>query len=123
MAGGVAGAPGRVTVASGAAATIYHNPRCSKSRQALALLQDAGADVTAIEYLKTPPSRDTLAALLARGKIAPRAALRRDAPAVADDDAALDLMARDPATIERPLVETGKGVRLARPPELVREIL
>ena len=110
-------------MASGAAATIYHNPRCSKSRQALALLQDAGADVTVIEYLKTPPSRDTLAALLARGGIAPRAALRRDAPAVADDDAALDLMARDPATIERPLVETGKGVRLARPPELVREIL
>ncbi|TCP34902.1 ArsC/Spx/MgsR family protein [Sphingomonas sp. BK235] len=104
-------------------ATIYHNPRCSKSRQALALLQDAGADVTVIEYLKTPPSRDTLAGLLARGGIAPRDALRRDAPAVADDAAALDLMARDPATIERPLVETGKGVRLARPPELVRELL
>lgn len=110
-------------MAGGAAATIYHNPRCSKSRQALALLQDAGADLTVVEYLKTPPSRARLAALLARGGIAPRDALRRDAPAVADDAAALDLMARDPATIERPLVETSKGVRLARPPELVREIL
>ncbi|MBW6526065.1 arsenate reductase (glutaredoxin) [Sphingomonas sp. RHCKR7] len=111
-------------MASGAAkATIYHNPRCAKSRQALALLQESGADVTVIEYLKTPPARDTLAALLARGGIAPRHALRPDAPEVADDAAALDLMARDPATIERPLVETDKGVRLARPPELVREIL
>ena len=123
MAGGVAGAPGRVTEANAAAATIYHNPRCSKSRQALALLHEAGADVTVIEYLKTPPSRDTLAALLRWAGVAPRDALRRDAPAVADDAAALDLMARDPATIERPLVETDKGVRLARPPELVREIL
>ncbi|MBB3692836.1 ArsC/Spx/MgsR family protein [Sphingomonas sp. BK580] len=110
-------------MARGTAATIYHNPRCAKSRQALALLREAGADVTVVEYLRTPPSRDTLAALLARGGIAPRSALRRDAPAVADDDAALDLMARDPATIERPLVETAKGVRLARPPELVRELL
>ncbi|MHC9417350.1 arsenate reductase family protein [Sphingomonas citri] len=112
-----------MTEASGAAATIYHNPRCSKSREALAILREAGADVTVIEYLKTPPSRDTLAALLARGGIAPRDALRRDAPTVSDDAAALDLMARDPASIERPLVETDKGVRLARPPELVRELL
>jgi arsenate reductase len=112
-----------VTVASGAAATIYHNPRCSTSRQALTLLQEAGVDVTVVEYLKTPPSRETLAALLARGGIAPRDALRRNAPTVADDAAALDLMARDPTTIERPLVETDKGVRLARPPELVHEIL
>ncbi|MGK6321583.1 arsenate reductase family protein [Sphingomonas sp. DT-51] len=108
---------------AGGAATIYHNPRCSKSRQALALLQEAGADVTVIEYLKTPPSRETLAALLARGGIALRDALRRNAPPVAGDAAALDLMARDPATIERPLVETDKGVRLARPPERVFEIL
>ncbi|WP_288459897.1 ArsC/Spx/MgsR family protein [uncultured Sphingomonas sp.] len=104
-------------------ATIWHNPRCSKSRQALALLEEAGAAVTIVEYLKTPPTRDELARLYDRAGIAPRDALRKDAPPVADDAAALDLMARDPATIERPLVETDKGVRLARPPELVREIL
>lgn len=104
-------------------ATIWHNARCSKSRQALALLEEAGAAVTIVEYLKTPPTRDELARLYDRARIAPRDALRKDAPAVVDDAAALDLMARDPATIERPLVETDKGVRLARPPELVREIL
>ncbi|WP_375248455.1 arsenate reductase family protein [Sphingomonas sp.] len=104
-------------------ATIWHNPRCSKSRQALDLLRDAGVEVTVVEYLRTPPTRDELARLYARAGIAPRDALRKDAGAVANDDAALDLMVRDPAMIERPLVETAKGVRLARPPELVRDLL
>ena len=104
-------------------ATIWHNPRCSKSRAALSLLHDAGADVTVIEYLKAPPARDELARLYARAGLSPRDALRKDAPAVADDAAALDLMARDPATIERPLVETDRGVVLARPPERVADIL
>lgn len=104
-------------------ATIWHNPRCSKSREALGILTDAGAEVTVVEYLKTPPSRDELARVYAKGGIAPRDALRKDAPAVADDAAALDLMARTPATIERPVVETAKGVRIGRPPEAVREIL
>lgn len=103
-------------------ATIWHNPRCSKSRQALALLQDAGADVTIVDYLKAPPTRAELARLYARAGLAPRACLRQEASA-ASDDAALDLMAADPATIERPLVETDKGVVLARPPERVRDIL
>ena len=103
-------------------ATIWHNPRCSKSRQALDLLRDAGVEVTVVEYLRTPPTRDELARLYARAGIAPRDALRKDAGAVANDDAALDLMVRDPAMIERPLVETAKGVRLARPPELVRDL-
>lgn len=104
-------------------ATIWHNPRCSKSREALAILNAAGADVTMVEYLKTPPSREELARVYAKGCIAPRAALRKDAPAVADDDAALDLMARDPATIERPVVETSKGARIGRPPEAIRDLL
>lgn len=104
-------------------ATIWHNPRCSKSREALALLDAAGAEVTVVEYLKTPPSRADLARLYARGGIAPRAAMRKDAPKVADDEAALDAMAADPALIERPLVETEKGVVLARPPERVRDLL
>lgn len=104
-------------------ATILHNPRCSKSREALALLHDAGAEVTVIDYLKHPPSRDELARLYARAGLAPRDALRKDAPAVAGDDAALDLMVADPRTIERPLVETDKGVRLGRPPAAIRDLL
>lgn len=104
-------------------ATIYHNPRCSTSRATLALLEAAGADITVIEYLKHPPARAELARLYAVAGLAPRDALRKGTPAVATDDDALDLMARDPATIERPLVETDKGVRLARPAERVRDIL
>ena len=104
-------------------ATIWHNPRCSKSREALALLNDAGAEVTIVEYLKTPPTREELARLYARGGISPRAAMRKDAPKVDSDAAALDAMAADPALIERPLVETEKGVVIARPPERVRDLL
>jgi arsenate reductase len=104
-------------------ATIWHNPRCSKSREALAILEEAGADITIVEYLKAPLAREQLARLYARAQLAPRDALRKDAGPVATDDEALDLMAGNPATIERPLVETDKGVVLARPPERLREIL
>lgn len=115
----------KATNTKGAAlkATIWHNPRCSKSREALAILHDAGADVTIVDYLKTPPGRDELARLYARAGLAPREAMRKDAPTAATDDEALDTMAANPATIERPLVETEKGVVLARPPERVRTIL
>ena len=104
-------------------ATIWHNPRCSKSRDALAILRDAGADVTVVGYMKAPPSRAEIARVLARAGVAPVAALRADAPAVADDAAALAMMARDPSTIERPVVETEKGAVIARPPHLVRDLL
>ena len=109
-------------------ATIYHNPRCSKSREALALLEQAGADVTVVEYLKTPPGRAELERLYARAGMTPRDGLRAAEDAAkplrnASDDAILDAMAADPILIERPLVETDKGVRLGRPPEKVREIL
>jgi arsenate reductase len=104
-------------------ATIWHHPRCSKSREALAILHDAGADVEVVEYLKAPPPRHELARVYARGGIAPRDALRKEAPAVTSDEDALDLMARDPATIERPVVETDKGVVIGRPPERVRDLL
>ena len=110
-------------------ATIYHNPRCSKSREALAILQETpGLDVEIVEYLKTPPSRATLAALYARAGMTPREGLRKaedgaKALAGASDAAILDAMAADPILIERPLVETDKGVRLGRPPERVKEIL
>lgn len=104
-------------------ATIWHNPRCSKSRDALAILREGGEEPIVVEYLKTPPSRAELARVLAKGRIAPVSALRADAPAVADDAAALDMMARDPATIERPIVETDKGVVIARPADRVRDLL
>lgn len=109
-------------------ATIYHNPRCSKSRETLALLQDAGADVTIVEYLKTPPTRDELARLYAKAGMTPRQGLRTAEDGAkslkdASDDQILDAMVADPILIERPLVETDKGVRLGRPPEKVREIL
>lgn len=109
-------------------ATIYHNPRCSKSRETLALLEAAGAEVTVVEYLKTPPRRAELARLYAKAGMTPREGLRAAEEAArplkgASDDAILDAMAADPILIERPLVETEKGVRLGRPPEKVHEIL
>lgn len=109
-------------------ATIYHNPRCSKSRETLALLEDAGADVTVVEYLKDPLCRAELARLYAKAGMTPREGLRTAEDAAkplksASDDAILDAMAADPILIERLLVETDKGVRLGRPPEKVREIL
>lgn len=107
----------------GMKATIYHNPRCSKSRETLAILQQAGAEVEVIEYLKRPPSAATLRGLYSRAGMSPRDGLRTDAKVTGDDNTVLEAMAADPAIIERPLVATDKGVRLGRPPERVREIL
>jgi arsenate reductase len=110
-------------------ATIYHSPRCSKSRETLAILQKTpGVEVEIVEYLKLPPNRDKLAALYERAGITPREGLRKTedgakALGAASDDAILDAMIANPILIERPLVETDKGVRLGRPPERVREIL
>ncbi|MES2058606.1 MAG: arsenate reductase (glutaredoxin) [Pseudomonadota bacterium] len=110
-------------------ATIWHNPRCSKSREALAILKETpGLEIEVIEYLKTPPTRARLAALYARAGMTPREGLRKaedaaKALAGASDDAILDAMVADPILIERALVETDKGVRLGRPPERIREIL
>ncbi|QNA84664.1 arsenate reductase (glutaredoxin) [Sphingomonas sp. So64.6b] len=110
-------------------ATIWHNPRCSKSREALAILKETpGVEVEVIEYLKTPPTRARLAALYARAGMTPREGLRKaedGAKALlgANDDTILDAMVADPILIERALVETDKGVRLGRPPERIREIL
>lgn len=110
-------------------ATIYHNPRCGTSRNALAMLEaEPGVEITVIEYLKNPPGRDELVRLYARAGITPRQGLRvKEAAAAplkdASDDAILAAMAANPILIERPLVETDKGVRLCRPVEKVREIL
>ena len=113
-------------------ATIWHNPNCGTSRKTLEILRDSGADVTVIEYLKTPPSKDELKRLYARAGITPRDGLRAKEGLAEDldllsgrvsDEALLDAMVENPILIERPLVETGKGVRLCRPQERVREIL
>jgi arsenate reductase len=109
-------------------ASIWHNPRCSKSREALAILKEAGAEIEVIDYLHHPPSRDQLAALYGRAGLTPREGLRKGEDGAkalkgASDDAILDAMIADPILIERPLVETAKGVVLGRPPEKVREIL
>jgi arsenate reductase (glutaredoxin) len=110
--------------------TIYHNPRCSTSRKTLDLLRDNGIEPTVVQYLKTPPSRSELAALIADAGIDVRTAVRkREALYVelnladAGDDELLDAMAANPILIERPFVVTDKGTRLARPIESVREIL
>lgn len=109
-------------------AVIYHNPMCGTSRKTLEILENEGADVTVVEYLKTPPSAAELKRLYARAGLAPREGLRmreEEAQAVADasDDAILAAMTADPILIERPIVETAKGVRLCRPQDKVREIL
>ncbi|QDK31467.1 ArsC/Spx/MgsR family protein [Sphingomonas sp. IC081] len=112
-------------------ATIWHNPKCGTSRKTLAVLEETpGVDVTVIEYLKTPPSAEKLAQLYKDAGLTPQQGLRlrgtdaqeRGLPD-ADDAAVLAAMAAEPNLIERPLVETDKGVRLCRPMEKVHEIL
>ena len=113
-------------------ATIYHNPLCGTSRKTLEILREAGCEVRIREYLKDPPSRDELARLYGRAGISPRDGLRAKEPladelglnrAEASDDELLAAMVAHPILINRPLVETDKGVRLCRPQDVVREIL
>ena len=113
-------------------ATIYHNPKCGTSRKTLEILRESGADIAIVEYLKDPPSKAELVRLYARAGLTPREGLRAKESLAADldlvegpvsDDAILDAMVDNPILIERPLVETEKGVRLCRPQERVREIL
>ena len=112
-------------------ATIWHNPGCGTSRTVLARLQARGdIELEVVEYLKDPPSRAKLAQLYLDAGLDPRDGLRlrgTDAEerglTSAGDDTVLDAMAAEPSLIERPLVETDKGVRLCRPAEKVGEIL
>jgi arsenate reductase len=109
---------------------IYHNPKCSTSRKTLQLLRDNGIEPEIVLYLKTPPSRAELVALIADAGIDVRAAVRKRESLYADlglasasDSELLDAMAEHPILIERPFVVTSKGTRLARPLDNVREIL
>lgn len=114
------------------AVTIWHNPRCSKSRGALQILREHGIEPTVIAYLDTPPDVATLRALVAAMGTGARALLRTREEAYAalgladpalDDTALLAAMHAHPELIDRPIVRTPRGVRLCRPPETVLEIL
>lgn len=111
-------------------AIIFHNPNCGTSRKTLGILRDSGADVSVREYLKDPPAREELERLYRRAGISPREGLRAKEPLAAElglgdasDERILDAMVAHPILINRPLVETDKGVRLCRPQDVVREIL
>lgn len=114
-------------------ATIWHNPKCGTSRKTLAILEETPEiELEVIEYLKNPPTRTKLEQLYRDAGITPKDGLRvRGSPAedlgLMDDgatgDQILDAMASNPVLIERPLVETEKGVKLCRPQDLVREII
>jgi arsenate reductase (glutaredoxin) len=111
-------------------AVIYHNPKCTTSRKTLDLLRDSGVEPKIVQYLKTPPSRDELVAMIRDAGIDVRSAVRKRESlyaelglADASDDQLLDAMAEHPILIERPFVVTPKGTRLARPVDRVREIL
>lgn len=113
-------------------ATIWHNNRCSNSRGALALLQEASADIEVIHYLDTPPSAAELRTLLKEMGIPARDLLRNKEAAYAelglaakldDEKALIAAMAAHPALINRPIVRTAKGTALCRPPETVHTLL
>jgi len=112
--------------------TIWHNPRCSKSRETLALLQQRDIETEIVEYLKTPPSVEEIERALTRLKLEPRELMRREEAEYKNaraDDAALsrraliEIMHRHPVLIQRPVVFAGDAARIGRPPEAVLEIL
>jgi arsenate reductase len=114
------------------AVTIYHNPRCSKSRATLALLQEKGVDLEIVEYLKTPPSAAQMKNILDGLGMEPRDLMRKKEASykdlnLADEslsrDALIDAMVEDPILIERPVVVNGDKYALGRPPESVLEII
>ena len=112
--------------------TIYHNPSCGTSRNTLAIIRASGEEPEIVEYLKTPPDRETLKSLIAAMGIPVRELLRRkgtpyealglDAPDLSDQ-ALVDCMLQHPILINRPIVVTPLGVRLCRPSEAVLDLL
>lgn len=112
--------------------TIYHNPACSNSRNALAMIRESGEAPEVIEYLKTPPSRERLRELIKAMGVPVRALLREKEAIYAElnladpkwsDDELIGFMLAHPILIQRPIVVSAKGVRMCRPTELVRELL
>jgi len=112
--------------------TIYHNPRCSKSRQTLELIQDQGIEPEIIEYLKTPPSTTELKKILGLLGLKPRELLRKHEAEYHDagldannlsDNTVIETMVRHPKLIERPIVVTDGKAAVGRPPENVKKIL
>jgi arsenate reductase len=112
--------------------TIYHNPACGTSRNTLAMIRQSGEEPVVIEYLKTPPTRERLVALLQTMSMPARALLREKGTPYAElgladpkwtEDELIDFMMAHPILINRPIVETPKGTRLCRPSEKVLDIL
>lgn len=114
-----------------AAITLYHNPRCSKSRSALALLQEKGIEPQVVEYLKTPPTRAELAAIVKKLGLKPEAIVRTGEEVYKEkykgkamtDAQWLDALAADPILIERPIAVKGERAELGRPPENVLKLV
>lgn len=111
---------------------IYHNPDCGTSRNALAMIRNAGIEPHVVEYLKTPPARELLVQLIDRAGIAPRDLLREKGTPFADlglerpeldDEQLIDAMMAHPILINRPLVVSPLGVKLCRPSEAVLDLL
>ena len=111
---------------------IYHNPACGTSRKVLGMLRDAGLQPKVVEYLKTPPTRDELVALLGRMGMTPRQILRRRGTpydelglddAGKSDDSLIEAILDHPILMQRPVVVTARGVRLCRPAEQVQALL
>ena len=112
--------------------TIYHNPRCSKSRQTLALLEENGVGPEIVEYLKTPPSAAELKRVLKKLGLSPRDIVRKGEAVYTElglkdkdvsDDELIALMAANPILIERPIVVSGDKAALGRPPDAVLKII
>ena len=112
--------------------TIFHNPKCSKSRQTLELLKEKGITPAIVEYLKTPPTAETLKDILTQLGMAPRDLMRKKEDIYTElklddsslsDDALIDVMVKHPILIERPIVLANGKAALGRPPELVLDIL
>ncbi|MBX3504853.1 MAG: arsenate reductase (glutaredoxin) [Parvibaculum sp.] len=112
--------------------TIYHNPRCSKSRETLALLEERGLDPLIVDYLKAPPSAVEIQAILKKLKMKPRDLMRKGETVYKElgldnekltDEKLIRAMEENPILIERPIVVLGAKARIGRPPESVLEIL
>jgi len=112
--------------------TIYHNPACGTSRNTLAMIRQSGVEPVVIEYLKTPPSRETLKQLIEKMGVPVRSLLREKGTPYKElglddakwsDDELIDQMLAHPILINRPIVVTPKGTRLCRPSEAVVDLL